>query len=137
MNKPLKDQSHNPIVTIGGWITGMGLIFLGLHCLFFPNVAEGYGVSPVDDKGFAYLLATGMRDLFIGIATIYLLIRFRAALPFYFFAMLIIPIADVLIVLRYGDSYINTWPHAAGIIALSLISYLAFREARGHDKNED
>lgn len=121
-------SKKNPIVTFGGWITGIGLILLALQCFVYPGVAEGYGVAPVDDNGFAYLLATGMRDLFLGITTIYLMLRFRAALPFYFLAMIVVPVADTLIVLRYGDSMLSTLPHVAGIIGLAVFSFFAYRE---------
>ena len=103
---------------------------LGLQCFVYPGVAAGYGVSPVDENGFAYLLATGMRDVFLGIATIYLLLRFRAALPVYFLAMLLIPIADTAIVLRYGNTLASVWPHVTGIVGLAIISYFAFQEQR-------
>lgn len=123
-------KSLNPIVTIGSWVTGIGLILLAVQCLVYPGAAEGYGVSPIDDNGFAYLLATGMRDLFFGLVTIYLLLNFRAALGFYFLAMLIVPIADTLIVLRYGNSLLSLWPHVAGMLVIGALSFLCFREQR-------
>ena len=124
----IRNTKPNLVVTVGSWIAGVGLILLALQCFVYPDVAKGYGVSPVDDNGFAYLLATGMRDLFMGVATIYLLLWHRTALPFYFLAMLIVPIADTSIVLRYGDSWISTLPHVIGIIGLAVLSWLAYRE---------
>ena len=121
-------HSRNRIVTIGSWFTGLGLILLAIQCLIYPGAAEGYGVSPIDEKGFAYLLATGMRDLFFGLVTIYLLLNFRAALGVFFLAMLIVPIADTLIVLRYGNSLLSTWPHVTGIFVIGILSFLSFRE---------
>ena len=118
----------NPVITVGSWITGVGLILLAVQCLVYPGAAEGYGVSPIDDNGFAYLLATGMRDLFFGIVTIYLLLNFRPALGVYYLAMLIVPIADALIVLRYGNSLLSLWPHVAGIFVVGALSILCFRE---------
>lgn len=131
MNDAASNSPRKPhlIVTFGGWITGIGLILLALQCFVYPGVEEGYGVAPVDEKGFAYLLATGMRDLFLGITTIYLLLHFRASLPFFFLAMLIVPISDTLIVLRYGDSMLSAWPHVVGIIGLSVISFFAYHES--------
>ena len=130
MNTIESNSSNNAslIVTIGVWLTGIGLILLSIQCFVYPGVAEGYGVWPVDENGFAYLLATGMRDLFMGIATIYLLLRFRDALAFYFLAMIIVPVADTLIVLRYGESWISIWPHVAGMLVLAAISFAAHRE---------
>jgi len=123
-------NSFSPIVTAGSWITGLGLVLLAVQCLVDRGAAENYGVAPLDGNGFAYLLATGMRDLFLGIVTIYLLLKFRAALAVYFLAMLVVPIADTLIVVRYGDSWLSIWPHVAGILVLASLSFLCFREQR-------
>ncbi len=119
---------NSPIVTIGSWMIGIGLILLAVQCLVYPGAAEGYGVSPLDERGFAYLLATGMRDLTLGIITIYLLLNFRAALGFFFLAMLVVPIADTLIVMRYGNSLFSIWLHAGGLAFLATLSILCIRE---------
>ena len=127
----ISSPSRNPVVTIGSWVTGIGLMLLAVQCFVYPGAAEGYGVFPVDEHGFAYLLATGMRDLCLGIVTIYLLLNFRSALGIYFFAMLVVPISDTLIVWRYGDSLLSTWPHVAGIAVLAALSFLCLREQQG------
>ena len=119
---------NSPIVTIGSWMAGIGLIMLAVQCLVYPGAAEGYGVSPVDERGFAYLLATGMRDLTLGILTIYLLLNFRAALGFFFLVMLVVPIADTLIVMQYGNSLFSIWPHVGGLVVLAVLSILCIRE---------
>ena len=125
------------MVNLGSWITGIGLILLALQCFVVPWAAEGYGVSPIDENGFAYLLATGMRDLFMGIATLYLLLHHRSALPFFFLAMIVVPLADTLIVLRYGDSLLATGPHVIGLVGLALLSYLAHRENSTENSRPD
>ncbi|MEL7498632.1 MAG: DUF4267 domain-containing protein [Planctomycetota bacterium] len=116
------------IVTIGAWLTGVGLILLGLQCLVYPGAADGYGVSPLDANGTAFLLATGMRDFVLGLVTIYLLLRHRATLPIFFLIMIILPLADTLIVLKYGTQLIGILPHVVGIVGLSVIAWFAFHE---------
>lgn len=118
------------IVTWGSWIAGIGLILLAAQCFVYQGAADGYGVSPVDDKGFAYLLATGMRDLSLGMTTIFLLLKHRSSLGIYFLLLTVVPIADTLIVLRYGNSVFNLAPHVIGIVGLLAIAYLAIQEQK-------
>ena len=123
----------NPLVTWGTTLTGIGLIVLGLH-VFLPDLASwGYGVSPLEPNGKAYLVAAGMRDLALGLMTLYLLKNFRAAIGMFFLFMLIIPIADVSIVLMHGSEPIKILPHAVGVVALAIISWLAFGERSQSD----
>lgn len=128
-----RNQWPSLIVTCGAWLTGIGLVVLGLQCLVFPGAADGYGVSPLDKNGFAYLLATGMRDLSLGLITIYLLLRFRPALSVFFSLLTIIPIADVLIVWNYGNSLLSLGVHLVGVVGLSVIAVCAFAEQRRAD----
>ena len=121
------------VVTCGAWLTGIGLVLLGLQCLVFSGAADGYGVSPIDEKGFAYLLATGMRDLALGLITIYLLLCFRSALAVYFALLIIIPFADALIVLNYGNSVLSLAVHLVGVVGLCVITAYAALEQRNAD----
>lgn len=128
--------AHNPIVTWGAALTGIGLIVLGLH-VFLPDLAAwGYGVTPLEPNGKAYLVATGMRDLSLGLMTLYLLKHFRAAIGMFFLFMLVIPIADTAIVLMHGSNPINVLPHAVGIVAVAIISWLAFKERNVYEAIE-
>jgi hypothetical protein len=132
----MSDSDHsnvvtlNPLVTWGATLTGVGLIVLGLH-VFLPDLASwGYGVSPLESNGKAYLVAAGMRDLSLGLMTLYLLKNFRAAIGMFFLLMLVIPVADTAIVLMHGSNPINVTPHAVGIVAVAVISWLAFGEQK-------
>ncbi len=131
---PLDKRTNWPsvIVTWGAWLTGVGLILLGVQCLVFPGAADGYGVSPIDEKGFAYLLATGMRDLSLGLITIYLLLRFRSALAVYFALLIIIPVADALIVWNYGNSLVSLGVHLVGVVGLCVIAVCAALDQRSN-----
>lgn len=126
----MADPATNPIVSWGATLTGTGLILLGLH-VFVPEFAAwGYGVYPLEPNGEGYLIATGMRDLSLGLVTLYLLKNFRASLGMFFLFLLVIPIADTVIVLMYGSSPTKVLPHAVGIVALAVISILAFGEQK-------
>lgn len=126
-------QPHHPIVTWGTRLIGIGLIALGLH-VFAPSLAAwGYGVTPVDQNGTAYLQATGMRDLALGLMTLYLLSRFRRSIGVFLMCMLVIPISDTIIVLQYGTASWKILPHAAGLIGIAVIIFFAFKEQRNLD----
>ena len=118
------------IVTVGAWITGVSLILLGCLCLVFDGIAEGYGVFPVDEKGTGYLLATGMRDVSLGMVTLFLLLRFRAAMPVYLCLLSFIPFADALIVLKYGSPGLSLGIHVVGFFGLIVMAVCAFREQK-------
>lgn len=133
---PDSEPSKNALVTWGAALTGIGLILLGLH-IFIPDFAAwGYGVSPLDPNGKAYLAATGMRDLSLGMMTLYLLRNFRASLGMFFLFLLLIPIADTAIVLLYGTHPASVLPHAVGIVAIAIISWLAFGEQTNAMSND-
>jgi len=132
---PQHDDSYQSlIVTAGGWITGVSLILIGISSLFYPGMAEGYGVFPVDEKGAAYLLATGMRDLSLGGITLLMLTRFRSGMAMYLLMLAIIPIADVLINLKYGSSTLSLIVHVVGVIGLVVMTVFAFRENSSSNK---
>ena len=105
-------------------------MLLAIQCFVYDGAADGYGVSPIDSNGFAYLLATGMRDFSLGLITLFLLLKFRQALPVYFLLLAFVPVADTLIVIRYGTSILSLAPHLIGLIGLLVISFFAFQESK-------
>ena len=128
MNSNSSSANHHPIVTWGAGLTGIGLILLGLHVLIPELAAWGYGVTPLDANGKAYLFAAGARDLSLGLMTLYLAKCHRSTLGMFFLFMLVIPIADTLIVLIHGTAWWKVAPHAAGLVVIGVISYFAFQE---------
>ena len=101
-----------------------------------PDLASwGYGVSPLEPNGKAFLVATGMRDLSLGLMTLYLLKNFRAAMGMFLLLMLVIPVADTAIVLVHGSNPVRVLPHAVGIVAIAVISWLAFGEKRTQESD--
>ena len=122
---------EHPIVTWGARLTAAGLILLGLHVAVPDLAAWGYGIEPLDDNGEAYLIAAGVRDFSLGLMTLYLLRQYRGALGVFFLFMLVIPVFDTILVLRYATEVWKIFPHATGVIGLAVISFFAFREQRG------
>ena len=116
------------IVTWGSRLTALGLILLGLHVLFPDFAAWGYGVDPVGDNGKAYVTAAGFRDLSLGLMTLFLLQNHRSALGWFFVLMMIVPMADLIIVLQYGSAAWKVLPHAIGLIGIGVIAFSAFKE---------
>jgi len=118
------------LVTIGSFLLGIALLGLGTHVLFVSEfAAQGYGVL-LAGASPAYLIATGMRDLVLGFMTLGILFRHRDALPLFLICLTLLPIADVVIVLKFGDSLAGIAPHAIGTIGLIILSGLSLHETR-------
>lgn len=125
------------IVTWGTRLIGIGLVVLGLHVLLPDFAAWGYGVTPLDENGKAYLIAAGARDLSLGLMTLYLLKRHRTALGMYLFCMLIIPVADTIIVLQHGTAIWKILPHAIGVVGIAIIASFAMKEKITNESSLD
>jgi len=118
------------LVTLGVVGMGIALLGLGLLSLFAPEFAsEGYGI-PLGDERSAYLIATGMRDIVLGLVALALLWRHRGAIPLFLLCMLILPIADVAIVLAHGKAWPGVLPHAGGAVGIAMLAALALRDSR-------
>ena len=113
-----------------GWIIAVVLVAIGLYALLAPHsVARHYGVSVEGERETAYVRATGIRDVAIGVvlaATAYyhslpLLIVFAVV-------GIAVSIADLYVVSRHGGHH---RPHAAhaihasGIVAFILVIAMA------------
>ena len=89
------------------------VVFIGLRFLMAPRAsAAGYGVPAKVDGDPAYLTIKGLRDLAFGILGLALIAFASAhAVGWYMLAVAIVPLGDMLIVLRHG----GTKPVAFGI----------------------
>ena len=101
------------------FITGLGLIFLGVRFFLSPEVAEtGYGIRFNEQGDYSFHSIKGIRDTFSGLLICaFVLLRERRALGVTLLAGTIVPVADMLIVL--GKSYtgiLQAMPHIAAII---------------------
>lgn len=89
-------------------VIGALVVFIGLRFLFTPRgAAAGYGVpaDPGQPGTGAYLTVKGVRDGMYGVVTLVLL--FTAShhvLAWFLLATAVLPLADMVIVLRHGGS---------------------------------
>ena len=82
------------------------IIFIGARFLLAPRVAAaGYGVPAEPADAGAYLAVKGVRDLSLGIMGLALLAFVGASAGAWFMlAAALIPLGDMLIVLRHGGT---------------------------------
>ena len=80
-----------------------GIIFIGARFLLAPEVAAaGYGVPAEQAGNHAYLAAKGIRDIVSGIVTAILLANQEPhVLAWFLLAAALIPIGDMIVVLRH------------------------------------
>lgn len=117
----------NKVVLIGTGLTGMLLLFLGLHCFVMPEVAaQGYGLPAGGDAG-PWMQATGMRDVALGVGVIGVLWKHRGAIPLMLGCVMMLPIADAAIVVASGAALESAATHmvsGTGLAVLLLLSIL-------------
>ena len=82
------------------------IVFIGARFLLAPRVAAaGYGVPAEPADAGAYLAVKGVRDLSLGIMGLALLAFVGASAGAWFMlAAALIPLGDMLIVLRHGGT---------------------------------
>ncbi|MEL6345877.1 MAG: DUF4267 domain-containing protein [Myxococcota bacterium] len=113
------------LYTFGVIALSLGLLALGVGALLAPAAsAQGYGV-PTDAA--TWVRATGARDLILGLMTLTLWRNHPEALRYFIPLMLILPVADVILVLIAERPLIATLPHAAGTIGIGVLSILAWK----------
>lgn len=114
------------LVTLGTILLGIALIGLGIHVLW-PNIAsKGYGI-PLEGANPGYLIATGARDAVLGLMALALLWRHRPALPLFLSCLILLPLADVVIVLAHGNGLAGLAPHVLGALGLAVLAGLAWK----------
>lgn len=117
----------NKLVLIGTGLTGVLLLFLGLHCFVVPEIAaQGYGLPASGDAG-PWMQATGMRDVALGVALLGVLWKQRSAIPLILGCAMILPIADAGIVIASGAPILAAATHmvsGTGLAVLLLLSVL-------------
>lgn len=82
------------------------VVFIGLRFLLAPRpAAAGYGVPAKENGDPAYLTIKGLRDLMYGILGLVLLALVSARAEAWFMLLVaVIPLVDVVIVLRHGGT---------------------------------
>ena len=113
-----------------GWLIAGVLVAVGLYALLAPRgIARHYGVPVEGDRETAYVRATGIRDVAIGV--ILAAVAYFHAIPLLIVVAalgIVVSIADLWVVARHGGGH---RPHAAhavhasGIVAFVLVIAMA------------
>jgi hypothetical protein len=113
----------NTLYRVGCWILALGLLLLGISGMAVPELQSGiYGVPTTEP---AWVSATSLRDVALGVMAIGFLVKQPAAMRVFLPAMILVPLADVVFVLLWGEHVWAITPHALGtvvIVALAVLS---------------
>jgi len=109
------------------FLTGLGIIFLGIRFFISPEVATaafGIRFNANDDYSFDHI--KGIRDIFSGLLVCaFVLMNERRALGVTLLAATIIPVNDMLIVLSKSYNGIpQAMPHIIAIIICSVFGLI-------------
>lgn len=96
----------------------LGIIFIGLRFLIAPEAGEiGYGVNVSDSGNYAFHQAKGIRDVFMGLVFLLLVIyRQKHILGLGLIVGSIVPFTDMWIVLSQNGGLAGAWIHIAAVI---------------------
>lgn len=100
-------------------LTGVGLIFIGLRFIIAPEVAEsGFGIRFNNAADFSFHFIKGIRDIFSGfLISLFLIMRERRALAITLLAGIMIPIMDLIVVLKDPiNGLVSATPHLMAIV---------------------
>lgn len=121
----MSPRLHHGLVVLGTYVLAFGLLGLGVHATLDPaGASQGYGV-PVDGAALPWVTATGLRDVVLAAATVALLRWRPAALPPFLAASLLLPLGDIAIAARHGESLVAIAPHATGAVGMAVLLALA------------
>ena len=106
------------------FLTGLGLIFLGVRFLLSPEIAEaGYGIHFNEQGDYTFHYIKGIRDLMPGLLIcIFVLSKQAKALAVILLAGTIVPVTDMFIVLNKTYNGVSqAMPHVIAIIICSVV----------------
>jgi glucose uptake protein GlcU len=109
------------------FITGLGIIFLGVRFFSAPEAATAaFGIHFNSNGDYSFDHIKGIRDIFSGLLVCALvLMRERRALGVTLLAAAIIPVNDMLIVLSKSYNGISqAMPHIMAIIICTVVGIL-------------
>lgn len=113
----------NTLYRAGCWILALGLLLLGISGMAAPELAShGYGVPSAEPT---WVSATSVRDVALGVMVIGFIVKQPAALRVFLPAMVLVPLADVVFVLLWGDSVWGITPHALGTVVIVVLAILS------------
>lgn len=120
----------NKISTVIAFLTGLGLIFIGVRFLITPESGEiGFGIHFNEQGDYSFHYVKGIRDIFSGmLICILFLSKQIKALAITLLVGTIIPIVDMIIVLSKNyNSITQAIPHISAIIVCSVIGAILLK----------
>ncbi len=126
--------------TTAFWMTvtlGAAIILIGIRFLVAPLAgAEGYGVPVEAGSRTAYLWAKGIRDIVSGLVGLaFLLAGWRKPLGVYILLVTLVPAADLIAVLRFGDgSALAPAIHGGTVVFMLALAGLLLRPTAAHTR---
>ena len=113
----------NTLYRVGCWILALGLLLLGVSGMAVPEFQSGiYGVPTTEPT---WVSATSLRDVVLGIMAIGFIVKQPDAMRTFLPAMVLVPLADVVFVLLWGDSVWGITPHALGTVVIVVLAILS------------
>ena len=112
------------------FLTGAGMIFIGARFLLSPAAAEAtYGIHFNEQGDYSFHYIKGIRDLFSGLIICMLILAKQIkALGIVLLAGTIIPIADMLIVLRKDyKGIVQAMPHISAVVVCAISGIILLR----------
>jgi len=109
------------------FLTGLGIIFLGVRFFISPEVATtAFGIRFNTNGDYSFDHIKGIRDIFSGLLVCaFVLMNERRALGVTLLAATIIPVNDMLIVLSKSYNGIpQAMPHIMAIIICSVVGII-------------
>ncbi len=106
-------------------LLGLGLILVGAGAVVAPaSSSTTYGVPTAE---YTWVAATGFRDIAFGVLLVLLQINAPHAVRWVLPPLLILPVADVGLVLAAGRPLTSTLPHLAGAVVIAVLCALCWR----------
>ncbi|MFF4013937.1 DUF4267 domain-containing protein [Streptomyces sp. NPDC001843] len=117
------------VATVLAGLIGAGCVFIGVLAFLAPQAAAGFGIpgTPTEDRGFrAWLTVKAMRDLGCGLFVFVLIAGATAhLLGWFMLAMTVIPVGDMVIVLRSKGPRATAYGvHGATAAVILVVSVL-------------
>jgi len=101
------------------FVTGLGLLFLGMRFLVSPETAEaGYGIHFNEAGDYSFHYIKGIRDTLSGLLIcVFVWLKERRALAITLLAGTMVPVADMCIVLsKHSNGMQQAVPHVIAIV---------------------
>jgi len=121
--------------SVSYWMTifvALGILFIGIRFMLAPKVAvEDFGIRLSSSTDLIFGRVKGIRDIFSGLALLWLLrARMRKASAYVFTAAIIIPFTDCLLIYtQNGMDLPRLLVHGLTGVYMVVTSFLLFRNS--------